>query len=1086
MAGGSVKIRIDGDSRGFESTLKGVTEKTKAGLADVKAGIDMASAAISKFAEVAKKGIDYNAQIEQLQTSFEVMTGSAEKAEETVKRLRVMGAETPFETADLASVTQLLMQYGFTADDALEKMSMLGDIAQGNKEAMVSIATGYAQMSSAGKVNLQDIKQMINGGFNPLQEISERTGESMESLYDRISKGTLQINEITDSMKYATSEGGKFYQSMEKQSQTLSGQLSTLTDNVNELLGSITRGMSDDLAGSFLPAVNEMIGQLQNAMETGGTDALINTATDMIPDLLDMLSGKLETGISALSKWAPKGVEALMKAVPSSIKASTSAIPQITSALFDVASVVITDLIGMLPELVPMLAEGVYDMFASVFTGILKMVAGLVQGVEKAIHNEQTQIFGKWFANSDITKYKFGATLDVDVDSADAKSAVETAYAELREALEAGPLTQEQREQILDMLGSDAGAIKDKLKEFGMSDTQATELAGQITGSYDKINDALKGIDVGVDAATIGKWFVQANGSNVALMHYAREAGLSDEDVDEIVGVFNQAQGRLADETPSFVQTIYEKLTDGLTDDAETVNDLKDHVNTWADGALRAATEGYNEAVGELDVNDPQYQQRLTELRTEYETAKGEIESIRDDSLVIIDNLAGQSTQSVENAYQTITGIEGRVNALETRIEALKGKSLSEAEQAFKVVRAGGKADETTIQLAVDLKFNEFKIDEQSAQDAYDKAITDLNAKFDKGDITVDEYNAGVEAAEAAKDAAIEKAKAEYERAMGEIFAGLAKSEGNYDALMENGADAAVMTMLTDFVGKIADVGVDNIPAEEITAISAKIREIFGEATGQMFTADKISEFPVTSSAGILLLAQGILDNMDTTALEGKVKDVFQSALESGILAGTSFETETPSAQIAAIYSSIYTDAATTAEPDASAAGEALGNEAAAGVEKSKDAFEASSKSAVNGAIAGIDGKQTDAYNAGVRLANSINRGFRNTLEINSPSRVMMRNGEYVGQGLEQGLTASMARAVMVAKRISGQIVTAADLSQTMRVNIPGLAQEIVVANEQSTTPVNLDGKQIATIQGPNNRAQLAFERARTARGFGY
>lgn len=162
MAGGSVKIRIDGDSSGFESTLKVVTEKTKAGLADVKAGIDMASAAISKFAEVAKKGIDYNAQIEQLQTSFEVMTGSAEKAEETVKRLRVMGAETPFETADLASVTQLLMQYGFTADDALEKMSMLGDIAQGNKEAMVSIATGYAQMSSAGKVNLQDIKQMIN------------------------------------------------------------------------------------------------------------------------------------------------------------------------------------------------------------------------------------------------------------------------------------------------------------------------------------------------------------------------------------------------------------------------------------------------------------------------------------------------------------------------------------------------------------------------------------------------------------------------------------------------------------------------------------------------------------------------------------------------------------------------------------------------------------------------------------------------------------------------------------------------------------------------------------------------------------
>lgn len=134
----------------------------KAGLADIKAGIDMAMAAARALSGFVTSGIQYTANIERLQTSFEVMTGSAEKAAEVVNRLRTMGAETPFETADLAAITQMLMQYGFTADDALEKMRMLGDIAQGNKEAMTSIAMGYAQMSSAGKVNLQDIKQMIN------------------------------------------------------------------------------------------------------------------------------------------------------------------------------------------------------------------------------------------------------------------------------------------------------------------------------------------------------------------------------------------------------------------------------------------------------------------------------------------------------------------------------------------------------------------------------------------------------------------------------------------------------------------------------------------------------------------------------------------------------------------------------------------------------------------------------------------------------------------------------------------------------------------------------------------------------------
>ena len=159
--GNSVKIRIDGDASGYEKALQSIKAKTTAGMADIKAGIDLATSAMKKFADVASKGVAYNATLESMQTSFEVMTGSAEKAAEVVERLRRMGAETPFETKDLVSTTQLLMQYGFTADDAISKMSMLGDIAQGNAQAMNSIALGYAQMSSAGKVNLVDLKQMI-------------------------------------------------------------------------------------------------------------------------------------------------------------------------------------------------------------------------------------------------------------------------------------------------------------------------------------------------------------------------------------------------------------------------------------------------------------------------------------------------------------------------------------------------------------------------------------------------------------------------------------------------------------------------------------------------------------------------------------------------------------------------------------------------------------------------------------------------------------------------------------------------------------------------------------------------------------
>ena len=164
-------------------------------------------------------------------------------------------------------------------------MMMLGDISQGSAEKMSRIATAYGQMSSAGKVSLEDVKQMIEAGFNPLQEISESTGESMASLYDRISKGTISVDEITASMQRATSEGGKYFQSMEKQSQTFSGLISTLKDNAQQLLGEVVKPISDGLTESLLPAAISAIEQLTQGFEENGVSGMIQAAGNIVNGL---------------------------------------------------------------------------------------------------------------------------------------------------------------------------------------------------------------------------------------------------------------------------------------------------------------------------------------------------------------------------------------------------------------------------------------------------------------------------------------------------------------------------------------------------------------------------------------------------------------------------------------------------------------------------------------------------------------------------------------------------------------------------------------------------------------------------------
>ena len=299
MADYTLSAKITGDATGFDRAIKdaeksaGNFQKTIGDMGKKlsSAGKSLQSAgkkitmATTAFAGIAAIGVKYNATMETYATSFEVMTGSAEKAAEVVDELKDIAASTPFEMPELAETTQLLMNYGFTADDALDKMTMLGDISQGSADKMNRIATAYGQMSSAGKVSLEDVKQMIEAGFNPLQEISESTGESVESLYDRISAGTISVDEITASMQRSTSEGGRYFQSMEKQSQTFSGQMSTLKDNVQGLLGNVTSGIFEKLAQDVLPKINEVLTTVNTAFEEGGFQGVLDAIGEMSPAL---------------------------------------------------------------------------------------------------------------------------------------------------------------------------------------------------------------------------------------------------------------------------------------------------------------------------------------------------------------------------------------------------------------------------------------------------------------------------------------------------------------------------------------------------------------------------------------------------------------------------------------------------------------------------------------------------------------------------------------------------------------------------------------------------------------------------------
>lgn len=385
------KIVLDTDD--YENGLDGASTKTSAFADKLKSGLVTAgklaasgiAAAGTAIIGFGKIGLDYNKQMETYTTNFEVMLGDVGAAAKKVEELKKLGAKTPFEMGDLAEATQTLLAFNVSADESTEVLTMLGDISLGNVQKLESLTRAYGKMNASQKVTLEDINMMIDAGFNPLLIVAEETGETMEQLYDRISKGEVSFEEIQGAMESATSAGGQFYQGMEKASQTLEGQISTLKDNAEALLGKVFLPISEGLTGKVLPAAVEAIDALTVAYEENGVEGMIDAAgeiigsaigtfTENLPQFVDMAISILGSLVDGLV--SPENLDLLTEGVTATIDTLVNGLIALTPKLM-VAAV----------ALLLALAQGLLDNADSLLEAIPTLVQEIVTAFKE---NEDT------------------------------------------------------------------------------------------------------------------------------------------------------------------------------------------------------------------------------------------------------------------------------------------------------------------------------------------------------------------------------------------------------------------------------------------------------------------------------------------------------------------------------------------------------------------------------------------------------------------------------------------------------------------------------------------------------------------------
>jgi len=275
-------------------SLKESQTSTSSAISSIKG---MAAAYLS--VQTVAKSINLASQVEDATIAFEVLTGSAKDGQLLFEQIRKFAAESPVTFSNAADATKTMMSFGVAAQDVQKNLQMLSDVTGGNNDRFKMLSLAFSQTTAAGRLMGQDLLQMINAGFNPLQQISKTTGESMIELKKRMEDGGISSQEVRKAFEDATSAGGMFHGMTERLAGTVSGKLNIALSDLEQKAASAGQAMGPlliqllDTFTRLKPILDAVINLVDGISQGLGfaiavvTD-LINSVTNFTVDTTEM------------------------------------------------------------------------------------------------------------------------------------------------------------------------------------------------------------------------------------------------------------------------------------------------------------------------------------------------------------------------------------------------------------------------------------------------------------------------------------------------------------------------------------------------------------------------------------------------------------------------------------------------------------------------------------------------------------------------------------------------------------------------------------------------------------------------------
>ncbi|MDB8904247.1 tape measure protein, partial [Parabacteroides merdae] len=255
-----LKDEMSGYDRAI-SNLTNAQEKNEISLKKLLAtfgGITAVKSFISDMVQV-------RGEFQKTQMAFETMLGSKEKADMLMSQMVQTAAKTPFDLQGVANGAKQLLAYGTAAENVNDTLVRLGNIASGLSIPLEDLVYLYGTTQTQGRLFTQDVRQFMGRGIPLVKELASLLGKTEEEINKMVTAGQIGFTEVEKVIKKMTDEGGLFYNLMEKQSQTLSGQISNLGDAWDQMLNSI----GEDTQGVASATISMATGVVENYERVG-------------------------------------------------------------------------------------------------------------------------------------------------------------------------------------------------------------------------------------------------------------------------------------------------------------------------------------------------------------------------------------------------------------------------------------------------------------------------------------------------------------------------------------------------------------------------------------------------------------------------------------------------------------------------------------------------------------------------------------------------------------------------------------------------------------------------------------------------